>query len=856
MASSRLNRLLGKQPAQQGVDRNKVIEEATETIKTLASQKPEVGKRGPIGPKGNDGVSIIDVKLAQSGELIVFFSNGTSSIAGVIKRGHDGRTFVPYVDFFTADEQEDFRKKITKRVTDWLLINIPDFIPAPIKGDALKFSDLTESQKEELKGEKGDKPKHEISGNNIRFEKPDGSWGEWIKLSGGSSSSYANIPHGGGATTLKALTDVDLSGLTIVDGKYVLGSSAWGSITGTITDQSDLVSYISDNLTWSNIQGDPNDNPNLINTIENIAQNYATQWTNVTGGIQYGSKVGIGSGATAPAYSLHIATTGQGGFAVNPAANPSFGLGSPSSPLSYWAFTSISGQNQIDTTNRPFLIKATSFADMFFLDATSGKMALGTQTVSTGWLNMRPTSGRGLYIRPNGYDFGDTSNQAIMLENNAGTHRAQWSQRASDMTFGTLTNQPLYFSQNASAIFQMLTDGNVNICRETVPGSTNGWRLRVMHRETTTFNARKSTLSLFADASADTTTGFGPSMEFGGRMGATSGVQYARIDSLLSSTGADLVFSTHNGTSITEAMSIQGDNNIKINTSFQVGPAKFSQTNRVIGSLYNIDTNSTGSTAVLGFQYLAAPSSASSANGIGVFADVGTFSTANNITGFLQSFRSNFQGRVNSTLAAYYGFGSNIAFSAAVTGTITNAFHFHANTPGINSGNITDLYGFYISAQKSANVTRAWGIYQVGSDDVNYFNGNSGFGTNTPSEKVHVVGNALVTGTISGRQKARVYSVASTSTLTPEISTYDAFTITALAANLTIANHSTSTPNDFDEINIRILDNGTARAITFGTNYVAGNSVSLPTTTVISTTMNLKFRWDSTKSKFVLLAKD
>lgn len=479
-------------------------------------------------------------------------------------------------------------------------------------------------------------------------------------------SPRTRILNSGGPTTrLTEISDVDPTGLE--DG-YVLvydaetqkwipgpggGSSAWGSITGTITDQTDL-----------------------INTIDNIAQSYATQWSNVTGGIQYGSRVGIGSGATTPAYSLHIATTGAGGFAVDPSANPSFGIGSNSSPLSYWQFQAISGQNQIDTTNRPFLIKATSFADMFFLDATSGKMALGTQTVSTGWLNMRPTSGRGLYIRPNGYNFGDTSNQAIMLENDGGTHRAQWSQRASDMTFGTITNQPLYFSQNASAVFQMLTDGNVNICRETVPGSTNGWRLRAMHRETSSYNVRKSTLSLFADANANTTTGFGPSMEFGGRMGATSNVSFARIDSLLGATGADLIFNTHNGTSLGEAMRITATNDL------------------------------------------------------------------------------------------------------------------------------------------------------------------------------------VVAGTISGRQKARVYSVASTSTLTPEIDTYDAFTVTALAANLTIANHSTSTPNDFDEMDIRILDNGTARTLTFGTNYVSGTNVTLPTTTVISTTLNLKFRWDSTKSKWVLLAKD
>jgi hypothetical protein len=109
-------------------------------------------------------------------------------------------------------------------------------------------------------------------------------------------------------------------------------------------------------------------------------------------------------------------------------------------------------------------------------------------------------------------------------------------------------------------------------------------------------------------------------------------------------------------------------------------------------------------------------------------------------------------------------------------------------------------------------------------------------------------------GTTKARITPRVYSVASTSTLTPEIDTYNAFTITALASNLTIANHSTSTPTDFEMIKIRILDNGTARTISFGTNYVARAGVSLPTTTTVSKLLEMAFEWNSSLSKWVLLA--
>jgi len=104
------------------------------------------------------------------------------------------------------------------------------------------------------------------------------------------------------------------------------------------------------------------------------------------------------------------------------------------------------------------------------------------------------------------------------------------------------------------------------------------------------------------------------------------------------------------------------------------------------------------------------------------------------------------------------------------------------------------------------------------------------------------------------RNQKRVYSTTSLSTLTPEIDTYDVFCLTAQAAALSIANHSTSTPANGEMILIRILDNGTARAISFGTNYVAKAGVALPTTTVLSKNMSMLFIWDSNLSKYNLLS--
>ncbi len=104
------------------------------------------------------------------------------------------------------------------------------------------------------------------------------------------------------------------------------------------------------------------------------------------------------------------------------------------------------------------------------------------------------------------------------------------------------------------------------------------------------------------------------------------------------------------------------------------------------------------------------------------------------------------------------------------------------------------------------------------------------------------------------RKQPRVNSQASTATLTPEIDTYDVFRLSAQAAALTIANHVTSTPADGEQMRISILDNGTARAISFGTNYVARGGVALPTTTTISKLMTLGFEWYGHLSKWVLMA--
>ncbi len=88
----------------------------------------------------------------------------------------------------------------------------------------------------------------------------------------------------------------------------------------------------------------------------------------------------------------------------------------------------------------------------------------------------------------------------------------------------------------------------------------------------------------------------------------------------------------------------------------------------------------------------------------------------------------------------------------------------------------------------------------------------------------------------------RVQTVTDAATITPNTDTNDAVDIAAIAQTFTIAN-PTGTPTNLKMLVIRILDNGTGRAITFGNQYRAmGNA--LPTTTIANKHMILGFFWN------------
>ena len=102
------------------------------------------------------------------------------------------------------------------------------------------------------------------------------------------------------------------------------------------------------------------------------------------------------------------------------------------------------------------------------------------------------------------------------------------------------------------------------------------------------------------------------------------------------------------------------------------------------------------------------------------------------------------------------------------------------------------------------------------------------------------------------RVTKRVQGVADAATITPSWDDDDDTNITAIAQAFTLANPD-GTPTANQTIVIRILDDGTGRAITYGAGYRA-IGVTLPTTTTASKTIYLGCKWNVADTKTDVIA--
>lgn len=204
------------------------------------------------------------------------------------------------------------------------------------------------------------------------------------------------------------------------------------------------------------------------------------------------------------------------------------------------------------------------------------------------------------------------------------------------------------------------------------------------------------------------------------------------------------------------------------------------------------------------------------------------------------------------------GISANGGFGTAGQVLTSNASSIYWSTPSTATAvrqtftaNSTVNTSFTVSGGYTVGFVDVYknGIKLINGTDVTVSSGTAVV-LATPAlvgEVIDVVG--ALTGSLTGvttdgtqtltnkRIDPRVFSTASASSVTPDISTYDMYVYTALAAAFTINATTGGSPVNGSKLVFRFKDNGTARSLTWttaGTNSFRAIGVTLPTTTVIS----------------------
>jgi len=131
----------------------------------------------------------------------------------------------------------------------------------------------------------------------------------------------------------------------------------------------------------------------------------------------------------------------------------------------------------------------------------------------------------------------------------------------------------------------------------------------------------------------------------------------------------------------------------------------------------------------------------------------------------------------------------------------------------------------------------------------------SGSGVNTlPTSTDTLVGRTTTDTLTNKRVTKRVTTITSSATPTVNTDNCDVVTITALAEAITsMTTNLSGTPTNFQTLIFRILDDGTGRAITWGTSFQA-MGVALPTTTTANKVLTVGFIYDTVDSKWGCVA--
>jgi hypothetical protein len=146
-----------------------------------------------------------------------------------------------------------------------------------------------------------------------------------------------------------------------------------------------------------------------------------------------------------------------------------------------------------------------------------------------------------------------------------------------------------------------------------------------------------------------------------------------------------------------------------------------------------------------------------------------------------------------------------------------------------------------------------WAGHLPDDDSSGGSSGGMSAATYDPANIAEQLAGLTATQTLTNKRVSKRTATTSSSA-TPTINTdqVDFYSITALATAITTIT-TTGTPTEAQTLWVAITDNGTAQAITWGSNFEP-STVALPTTTVANTRLDVGFVWNTTTSKWRCVA--
>ena len=207
------------------------------------------------------------------------------------------------------------------------------------------------------------------------------------------------------------------------------------------------------------------------------------------------------------------------------------------------------------------------------------------------------------------------------------------------------------------------------------------------------------------------------------------------------------------------------------------------------------------------------------------------------LSGFV--FNSAGSAKVGLTVELYTTAG---ALTSSTTTSAAGYWEFTGVATGSYKVKITDgAKVLWIDGRSEIQITNLEAITAIATDTINERTAATGVSV----DGVTLKDNHLV---------PKVNTVASAAEPAINVGTTNIFTITALAVAITsFTTNLTGTPFTGQKLEIRILDNGTARAITWGASF-ASRGATLPTTTTISKYLRVGLEWNEVTSTWDCIA--